>query len=227
VAKGIWAALGGLGLFGLFSWLGRKAGAAERSREVKDKVPEGKVETTPKTTTGKRKEEFPPSGKRIIASRSGVEEEWKKATSRIPVRFALGTAEHESNFTINEVDTEPSGFVSKGIYQISDEEAAGVGEKGVNLLDLTNNSRVFAKMMGKKLDAIYKALGSEPKGTEVRDQWAYLFIAHNQGLGAATKTIKAFGMNWERYKERNLKASAGTDKEKFWKKVVAYGDDVI
>jgi hypothetical protein len=49
------------------------------------------------------------------------------------------------------------------------------------------------------------------------DTWAFLAIAHNEGLGAAEKTIMAHGLNWSAWKKRNPRLAA----------MAAYGDDCI
>lgn len=165
--------------------------------------------------SGKRREEFPPDDKRVQVSADDVRAAWAKYTTRIPVQFAVGTAEHESTFTINEVDTEPSGFVSKGIFQLSDDEARSAGMPDADLLSLDDSARVFARISEKRLDALISAAKLDPAALPA-DVWAYLALAHNQGLGAALKTVKAYGLDWSAYKQRNpdLVASIGR-----------YGDD--
>lgn len=168
-----------------------------------------------------------PDGKPIRVSSADVESAWPSV--RIPALFAVETARHESGFSTNEVDTEPSGFVSKGIFQLSDDEAKKAGYPGANLLALGDSSAVFSTLMERNLDSLISTLGHTPSGQEEIDIWAYLFISHNQGLGAAQKTIKNYGMNWEAYKKRNMDAAVASgdeDKIKFWNKVAAYGDDV-
>jgi hypothetical protein len=164
-----------------------------------------------------RKVEYLPDGKRVTASAGDVASSWSASTSRIPVNFALGTAQHESGYAINEVDTEPTGYVSKGIFQLSDDEARSVGRAGADLLALDDSVDVFARLCEKRLDAIVKAAQLDESIALPDDVWPYLFIAHNQGLAAALKSIGNFGLNWSAYKERNP-----THPE--W---AAYGDDVI
>jgi hypothetical protein len=38
------------------------------------------------------------------------------------VKYVVASAQHETNFALNERDTEADGFVSMGLFQISDEE---------------------------------------------------------------------------------------------------------
>lgn len=164
-----------------------------------------------------RRVEFIPDGRRVTVSPREVVDAWRAATTRIPAQFALGTAQHESDFTINEVDTEPSGFVSKGIFQLSDEEARRTGHSGDELLTLAGSVAVFAKICEQYLDQIvqWADLG---EGALPPDVWPYIFIAHNQGGGACRKTIAEYGLDWAAYKERNHA------KHPEWSR---YGDDVI
>lgn len=173
---------------------------------------------------------------------------------RIPARYFMGTAQHETNFATNEIDTEDSGYVSKGIFQLSDGEAVQVGSPTANLYDLDDAMRVLAKLQEGRLDQILRLA---PTAAEP-DLMAYLSIAHNQGLGltdaeitpatsahdrfkGALGTIRAHGCNWSAYTARNLdeamaavKAAtdanslvAAREKLAWWRGVVAYGCDVI
>lgn len=130
----------------------------------------------------------------------------------IPVAYVIGTADHESTFATNEIDTEPSGFISKGLYQISDDEATDVGMKGADLLDPVVATQVFVKLQEHRLAALDKAAPN----AKVPDKWAYLAIGHNQGTSAMLKTIANYGLDWMAYKGRNPTS-----------KILAYGDDVI
>lgn len=122
-------------------------------------------------------------------------------TSLIPGTYFVGTARKESGFAANEIDTEESGYVSKGLCQLSDDEATDVGMKGANLLDPVVNLRVMVKIAERNLNALSKT------GLKFPDAYAYLGIAHNEGLAAAIKTIKNYGMDWAEYKRRNLQAA--------------------
>lgn len=137
-----------------------------------------------------------------------------RVVTDIPPRFFVGTAQHETNFAINEIDTEPNGFVTEGIYQISREEATEVGMPKADLLDLDVATVVFTRLMEKRLSRILSKTTHPVK----EDVWAYLAIAHNQGLGAALKTIEAHGLDWAAYKKRNPKVRIVSS---------GYGDNVI
>ncbi len=158
-------------------------------------------------------------GKPSRASADDVAAAWQRFTSRIPVQYALGTAKHESSFATNEIDTEDSGFVSKGIFQVSDGEAATVAPQSVDLTDLVTSCRIFAALSEKRLDAIIAAANLNESDLP-DDVWPYLVIAHNQGLGAAEKTISLYGLNWNAYKLRNANTDLG-------QRTARYGDDVI
>lgn len=154
---------------------------------------------------------------------------WKGCSVVVPTRYAFGTAQHEADFATNEVDTESSGYVSKGIFQLSTEEAASVGFGSANLLMLQDAVKVMASLSDARTLAILRATGWACTSADKvpSDVWAYLTVAHNQGLEACLVTIEKHGLDWAAYCKRNLEASVGTDKEEFWKKVVAYGNDAI
>ena len=159
---------------------------------------------------------FVPNGTRVRSSAAEIVAAWRRHTGRIPAQFALGTAQHESNFTLNEVDTEESGFVSKGIFQLSDEEAAEAGRPKANLLALEDATEVFSVLCERRLQRLIEAADLNEDNLPA-DVWAYLALAHNQGLAAAHKTIRAHGLDWAAYKRRNPQL-AGMGR---------YGDDVI
>lgn len=161
------------------------------------------------------KVEFPPAGQRILASPANVAATWKATATRIPAQYALGTAQHESDYTLNEVDTEESGFVSRGIFQLSDEECAKVGD---DPLTLEGSCAILARISEQRLEAILKAIGLDPKTPMVRGGqiWAYVALAHNEGLHACLKTLRLHGLSWDSYKARNPES-----------RICAYGDDCI
>lgn len=163
-----------------------------------------------------RKEEFVPDGHRVRTSPAEVVAAWLRYTQRIPAEFALGTAQHESNFTLNEVDTEESGFTSKGVFQLSEEEANDVDFPEADLLDLEDATKVFCLLCERRLQRIIQVANLHAENLPA-DVWAYLALAHNQGLDAALKSIERYGLNWTAYKQRNPQ----------FKGMAAYGDDVI
>lgn len=161
----------------------------------------------------KRKVEFPPNGRRIFAAPEDIVATWRMYSTIIPAQYALGTADHESSFTLNEVDTEPSGFMSYGIFQLSGEEAASAYcDDTDDLFILKESCRVLATIAEERFDAI-KAVGRP-----CYDLWAYLALAHNEGLHAALKSIEKYGFSWDDWKARNGAKLAN---------MCRYGDDCI
>jgi hypothetical protein len=132
----------------------------------------------------------------------------------IPARYFLATAEHESGRAVNERDTEPSGFRSWGIYQISRQEAADVVMADADLLNLATATEVMMRLAERNREAIRAAAHLD--GQDPPDMGAYLAIAHNQGRTAVRRTIEHYGMSWKHYRRRNPGA-----------RIVAYGDDCV
>jgi hypothetical protein len=163
-----------------------------------------------------RVEQFFPDGRRLLADPHDLVAGWRVHTRLIPAQHALGTAQHESNFTLNEVDIEVCGYASKGIFQIADSEAAEIGFDRANLLELEDAIVVFAALCEKRLAALAAAAALDLQALP-SDTWAYLAIAHNQGLHAAIKTVRLHGLDWKAYKARNPSLQA----------LACYGDDVI
>ena len=134
-----------------------------------------------------------------------------------PWIYYLGTAQHETNLATNERDTEPNGFQSWGLYQISLAEAASVGLPGVDLLDPVQATQVMARLTHRRRDRLRLAAKLAVSDADPPDLWSYVAIAHNQGEAAAVKTIERFGMNWMEYKRRNRRLNIVSS---------GYGDDV-
>ena len=136
---------------------------------------------------------------------------------RIPPRWFVATAEHESGMALNEIDTEADGYVSKGIWQLSDTEAAGLDP-----YHLIESTEAFARLQEKRLSHLLTLPGVKLSDPSI---WAYLAISHNQGPAAAEKTVRLWGMNWAAYKRRN-RESANPYLAQFCKDG-GYGDAVI
>lgn len=194
-----------------------------------------------------RKQEYVPDGKRIVASPYDIVQKWLRHSSIDP-RYALGTGLHETGYILNEKDTEDSGYVSMGLYQIGSEEMTHVGMSKANPYDLDECTIVFAKLTDERYKAIQKAIHHEWSENESNSLRAYLSLAHNQGLAACLKTIALHGMDWPGYKNRNkaeaqkalddamalddpeARTKAVVDaqlKLQWWRKVFAYGDDCV
>jgi hypothetical protein len=186
-----------------------------------------------------RKVEFLPEGHRVTIAPQEVVRLWCLHTGVDP-RYALGTAQHETDLTVNEKDTEVTGFISMGLYQISKEEMIHVGMADADPYDAEENTIVFAKLTEERHHYIMGAVRSY----NADDMRAYLFIAHNQGLAACLKTIKAHGMDWASYKDRNITeatqkvtdAKSSGDRQavaeaeaklEWWRGVVSYGNDCV
>lgn len=153
-------------------------------------------------------------GRRIDVSPVAVIAAWRAATSLIPAEYACGTAQHESDFCENEIDTEESGFVSKGIFQIADSEVIearawldGQGRDasqldGADLCTLEGATKVLAALAEKRLRAICEAAKID-FASPLPDVLFYLGIAHNEGLGAAIKSIGKHGLDAAAWTRRN------------------------
>lgn len=165
----------------------------------------------------RRTVEFHPDGHRIRVSPGVLAATWRQHSERIPAQYAVGTAQHESDFSLNEVDTEPSGFRSLGLFQLSSEERLHSPRPMADLLTLEGSCAVLAYVAERRLDAIIRIAGFDPAGALPADVWAYLALAHNQGLGACERTLNTHRLAWSAYKLRNPQlANLG-----------AYGDDCI
>jgi hypothetical protein len=152
-----------------------------------------------------RTEEYLPDGKPIYATPTEVVACWRKYTTNIPAQYALGTADHESSFALNEIDTEPSGYVSMGIFQLGDEEMASTGfplsrKAGSPVYTLEGSTRMMVRLCEHRLERISHAMNWSPP---VPDLWFFLALAHNEGLGACLKTLAAHGMNAAAWIDRN------------------------
>lgn len=157
-----------------------------------------------------RRVEYLPDGVPLRASVAEVIAAWVLCTARIPPQYAVASAQHEANFAVNEQDIETSGYVSIGIYQLAQEEAAHVGKPHANLMDLVEASRVFAALQHERLDAIELAMGPS-SSLNTSDRWAYLAMSHNFGLSATLKTIHEHGMNWRAWVARNPTLTAAIE----------------
>lgn len=139
----------------------------------------------------------------------------------LTVRYFVATAAHESNYAVNERDTEPADddghrFQSWGIYQISDGEKHAVQRPAADLLSLDDATEVMMLLAMRNRAAIRVAAGLHDADADPSDLPAYLALAHNQGREAARRTILHYGLDWPAYRRRNAHA-----------RIVPYGDDCL
>jgi len=147
-----------------------------------------------------------------------------RSLANIDPRYHVGTALHESDFCLNEWDTEiaspssPAGFVSVGPYQIGQEECSRFGYTIADMLVLDRATDCMVRLAEENLRIIQNAMvASNAAGRQsTRDYvdstgfvWkdggvrAYLAICHNHGGGYVRTTIANYGLDWARYKARN------------------------
>lgn len=154
----------------------------------------------------------------------------------IPTGFFTQTAKRESAFRYNEEDFDynTDGSLrehSKGLYQISDDEAAAVGMAGADLDDPDVASAVFQLLMERNLGLRPSLLHGQESiadacqafGTPIDlanpppDVWFYLALSHNMGLPSTTKSIRTYGLNAQAWIDRNPKLS----------RQISYGSEIM
>jgi hypothetical protein len=144
--------------------------------------------------------EFVPDGKRVLVTPQEVADAWRLRETIIPAQYACGTAQHESDYTLNERDTEPSGFVSIGIFQLSQDECDEARLPSANLYTLEDSCAVLSVIAERRLTQILTWSGlSAPTD----DCWFYLALSHNQGPGAVQRTIARYGLDAAAWTSRN------------------------
>jgi hypothetical protein len=141
---------------------------------------------------------------------------WVQFTKTIPAWVAVGMAERETGFALNELDTEDSGFQSLGIFQLSRAEAIKAFRPEADLYSLDDSSAVLATILERNLDRILeiatdaasRGLGKMPisSGVVIDDVWPFLALSHNLGLGnpenpnpggaGVLPGIAHYGLNW-------------------------------
>ncbi len=165
-----------------------------------------------------RSTKYLPDGRPVRVHADAVVACWREHSTRIDARYATGTAQHETDYALNEKDTEPSGFITMGIFQLSDEECVEAKLATANIYTLEGACMVLATIAEKRLDAILKASGLSELECLPQGVRAYLAIAHNEGLGACLKTIHTYGLDWKAWVVRNHVKLP---------EMVAYGNDCI
>lgn len=188
------------------------------------------------------------SADRMYTSPRAIAQSWLKASRVIPPQFAVGTAYHETSYTVNELDVEPDGHTTGGVFQsdvatvdpLNIGDAAKVGMPELDIFDLDDACMVFAALCERNLKKIFDAVDAwnGARGLPLIDRdvpppdvWSYLALAHNQGIGSTSSTkgalgtIAHFGLDWADYKRRNAGQPWGaiaTDRGHG-----IYGDDVV
>ncbi len=151
---------------------------------------------------------------------------WKMWNRLIPAQFALGSAFHETGYAVNERDVadQSDGTDSDGLFQISRQEAVDAGMGQADLFNLTGAVTVFRVLMEEKYYKILRAAKLNIGAMVPPDVWAYLSMAHNQGIGAVIETINKHGLHWDAYRQRNQ----GIKRPGFdGAAICRYGDDCI
>lgn len=156
-------------------------------------------------------------------SKADVTNAVEAAATTIPLGFFIATAQHESGFNAGNQEPNDQEGGSWGIYALGPREFASELGMSVDIsqfLDLYQATDLFARLSEARVERLRAAAGLGPYDDADGELWAYLFLAHNQGIGAAIKTIENNGLDWEAYVARN----AGNPKLGGF---VSYGNDVI
>lgn len=140
--------------------------------------------------------------------------------------YFLGTAKHETNWCLNERDTEPpkpdgTRVVTWGLYQIEQEEARDVGLRDANLLELEGATRVMIRLAEWRRALIRSHVRLTDHDPDPIALEAYLAIAHNMGIGTALTSIRIHGLDWggpDGFRARNPSMEFVQS---------GYGDDVL
>lgn len=173
-----------------------------------------------------------PGAERLLTSAADVAAEWKRWTSRIPASFAVGVGLHESSYTLNERDTEPSGKQTGGVFQLTlggtsvdaFGDATRAGFPDADVFTLEGACKVLASLAESWLDKLEAAAGGLDDASFFAQGGAgYLAWAHNAGLGhgQALDSVTKYGLDWSASLARN----AGTDY--FDNHIGPYGNDCI
>lgn len=158
----------------------------------------------------------------IVDTLTGLKTAANKFT--IDTRYFVGTGYHETNYCINEWDTEiatansPQGFKSVGLYQIGEEEAKRFNYSLQDMLDYHKASACMFQLATSNLQVIFDIVTHSVAAAKANNKdyidtngklWvdgglrAYMAIMHNHGYGYVKTTIQNYGLDWARYKQRN------------------------
>jgi hypothetical protein len=139
----------------------------------------------------------------------------RQATPKIPPGFIVGICERETNrgaqgACANQRDLDvDSDHYTYGMAQCDRADAVKARSSAAlsieDLFDPATNVAVLASVLEDYLTDICDAAGVDEESPPL-DVWAYMCWAHNQGLSAALKGIKTYGLDWEGMKARNQSA---------------------
>lgn len=152
-----------------------------------------------------------------LAAAVDIANAWVKQTAIIPPQFAEAVAFHETSYKLNERDTEATGKVTCGIFQLTqgipstptdsfyDDDRVLAGFPDYSFYDLDQACRIFAVICERRLKRIQVAVdkfnaahGLAPVDwtQPPLDTWSLLAVAHNAGTGVALKWIADVGLDW-------------------------------
>lgn len=167
---------------------------------------------------------------------------WWRVEREIPTSWAVGCALHEGNYAVNIRNVESNGHTTGGVFELDlpsgppylnagDAAATGMLEKSPFDLDdacailavLLRRYKVLIIRAANKWNAANGLPAIDPTAPP-SDVYSYMAIGHNQGIGAALKSINTYGMNWAAYKARpeNAGVNVAIDRGSG-----IYGDDVV
>lgn len=132
--------------------------------------------------------------------------------------------EGEPSFTVNERDTEKSGFRTYGVFQVSEEEGARAGVAVEDLPTLEGCARAFVPLAVKNYN--YLLPYAKTPEAQTYDIFAYMAVLHNVGAhDSAIENLVAGrrSMRWggpDGFKDRNKNTKWGI-------KISKYGDDCL
>ena len=153
-------------------------------------------------------------------------------TTRVPASCALGIAARETPaYYLDEEDTESTGFVSTGVFQLSRADAARALRPLADLTSLEDSCAVLATILEGYLDTLEAAAGGIDDATFfAAGGAAYLGWAHNAGPGGVPgkfgpiDSIRAYGLDWSALKQRPDNQAPGSYMAA---RMIPYGDDCI
>jgi hypothetical protein len=129
----------------------------------------------------------------------------------LPPGLYVGIAARETNFAINEHDTDfdANGNVVDNSYGLFQSPNAGDISTDVNDFGAAMSS--MQSICEGYYNQICNASGIDPSNPGNNDPFAYVCWAHNNGIGAVLQSISTYGMDWQATITRNQSAASGGD----------------